>query len=58
MRKFFFLVKLIRLIIFINNFFLNLNDLLDLNINVEEDKGEIRRNLFFLKFIISISLII
>jgi hypothetical protein len=53
MKKLFFLIRLIYMV---NNFFFNLNDLFELNI--KEDNGEIRRNLFFFKFIISVGLII
>jgi len=53
MKNFFFFIRLINLL---SSYTFNLNDLFDLNI--KEDDGEIRRNSFFVKFIISVGLII
>jgi hypothetical protein len=53
MKKIFFFIRLINLL---SSYTFNLNDLFDLNI--KEDDGEIRRNSFFVKFIISVGLII
>jgi hypothetical protein len=50
------IILLIRLINVLSNYTFNFNDLFDLNI--KEDDGEIRRNSFFVKFIISLGLII